>query len=80
MDFDFITNRRADLDPAPVDTLTVRGVDIHVGRALWIGHDGLSRDGQRPDLRRPEDPGFRNHTGQQHRSRVGNEDLYRVGA
>src|ERR1035438_1440591 len=62
VDFDFITNRRADLDPAPVDPLTVRGVDIHGWRALCIGHHGLSRDGQRAELRRPEDPGFCNHT------------------
>src|ERR1035438_7343030 len=72
-DFDFRTDRDAQLDPARVDPLAIREVDVHIRRSLRIGYDGLAGNSQRRDLGWPENAGLRNHAGKQHRSRVGNQ-------
>src|SRR5581483_4965529 len=64
-DFDFGTDWRAYLHPPSVDALAVRVVDIHIRRALRIGHHRLRRDGQGVNLVGSEDPGFRYHPRQQ---------------
>src|ERR1039457_841185 len=79
-DLDFRTDGDAQFDPARVDPLAIREVDVHIRRSLRIGHDGLAGDSQRRDLGWPENASFRNHARKQHRSRVGNQDLYRVSA
>ena len=41
-DLDFLANRRANLNPPPINTLGVGAVYKDHGRPLWIGHDRLA--------------------------------------